>query len=230
MRRPSARFAWAAAAIIAVAAALVALFSIVRGDFSETDGRIIGTLGLVLYTGGAAFAGLAVVERGARLGWALVAGAGACFLLVLPAIWGAFDESGDSDWDVGLGALVTLLAGLLWGTAWLMARGVAATRLALGVAILAGLAALFSDLAIVLDERWDGWAQLLAALWIVAVLAYVLTPLVSRLTPPPRSTGRVLATLDDVELVVTTDGGLEPDLRPGERLVLRRRSQEPVSD
>ena len=223
-RRPSARFAWGAAAVIAVAAALVALFSIVRGDFSETDGRIIGTLALVLYAGGAAFAGLAVVERGPRLGWALIAGAGLSFLLVLPAIWGTFDESGDSDWELGLGVLVTLFAGLLWATAWLVARGVTAARLVLATAILAGLAALFSDLALAFDDRFDGWGKLLAALWILAVLAYVLTPLVSRLTPPPHTTGRVLARLDDVELVVTTDGGLEPELRPGERLVLRRRA------
>ena len=221
--RPSARAAWAAAAVIAVAAALVALLSVIRGDFSETDGQIIGTLGLVLYAGGAAFAGLAVVERGPRLGWLLVVAAAVCVLLVLPAIWGAFEESGDSDWELGLGALVTLLAGLLSATAWLMARGVVATRFAWATAILAGLAALLSDLAIVLDERWDGWGQLLAALWILAVLAYVLTPLVSRLTATPATARRVLATLDGVELVVTTDGGLEPNLRPGERLALRRR-------
>ena len=221
--RPSARAAWAAAAVIAVAAALVALFSIVRGDFSETDGQIIGTLGLVLYAGGTAFAGLAVVERGRRLGWALVAAAAVCVLLVLPAIWGTFDESGDSDWELGLGALVTLLAGLLAATAWLMARGVVATRIAWTATLLTGLAALLSDLAIVLDERWDGWGQLLAALWILAVLSYVLTPLVSRLTAAP-ATGRVLAALDGVELVATTGGGLEPNLRPGERLALRRRA------
>ena len=112
--RPSPRLAWGAAAAIAVAAALVALVSIVRGDFSETDGRIVGTLALVLYTGGAAFAGLTVVERGRRLGWALVAGATLCFLLVLPAIWGTFEESGDNDWELAWAALGTLLAGFLW--------------------------------------------------------------------------------------------------------------------
>jgi len=55
--RPSPRLAWGAAAAIAVAAALVALVSIVRGDFSETDGRIVGTLALVLYNRGSGVRG-----------------------------------------------------------------------------------------------------------------------------------------------------------------------------
>ncbi len=222
--RPSPRLAWGAAAALAVAAALVALVSIVRGDFSETDGRIVGTLALVLYTGGAAFAGLTVVERGRRLGWALVAGAALCFLLVLPAIWGTFEESGDNDWELAWAALATLLAGFLWATAWLMARGVLGQRLALASGILAGLAALLSDIAIWTDDRWDSWRKFLAVLAILAVLAYVLTPLASRLTRSVTRTERVLATLDDVELVVTADGGLDPALAPGERLLLRRRS------
>lgn len=221
--RPSARFAWAVAAVLAVVAALVALFSIVRGDFSETDGRIIATLALVLFTGGASFAGLTVVERGQRVGWALVAGATLGFLLVLPAIWGTFEESGDSDWELAWAALATLLAGLLWATAWLMARGAAGERLALAAGVLSALAALLTDVAVWTDDRYDGWGKALAAVWILAVLAYVLTPLVSRLTSSSHTTDRVLATLDDVELVVTTDGGLEPNLAPGERLLLRRR-------
>ena len=221
--RPSARFAWAAAAVLAVVAALVALFSIVRGDFSETDGRIIGTLALVLYTGGAAFAGLSVVDRGRRLAWALVVGSVLSFLLVLPALWGTFEESGDGDWELAWVALGTLLAGFLWATAWLMARGVAGRRLAVATGILSVFAALLSDAAVWTDERYDGWGQLLAVVWIVAVLAYVLTPLVSRLAGSSPASERVLTTLDDVELVVTTRGGVDPALAPGERLLLRRR-------
>ena len=80
-----------------------------------------------------------------------------------------------------------------------------------------------SDVAVWSDERWDGWGKLLAVLWILAVLAYVLTPLASRLTRPVTRTERILATLDEVELVVTSDGGLDPALAPGERLLLRRR-------
>ena len=59
-----ARVFWIGAAAILVAAALVALAAVLRGDFSDNDGRILVTLGALLYTGGAALAGLALVERG----------------------------------------------------------------------------------------------------------------------------------------------------------------------
>ena len=222
--RPSARVAWAAAAVIAVDASLVALFSVVRGDFSETDGRIVVTLALALFAGGSAFSGLAVVDRDQPLGWGLVAGAAVAFVVAVPAVWSLFSEFDDTDSKVALGASAALLAGLLWATAWLMARGVAALHLSRATAVLAFFAAVFSIVALAFDTRVDEWGELLAALWILAVLTYVLTPLVTRLTAAPATAGRVLATLDGVELVVTTAGGLEPDLRPGERLALRRRA------
>ena len=42
------RIFWIGAAAILIAAALVAVAAIVRGDFSDTDGRILGTLGAAL--------------------------------------------------------------------------------------------------------------------------------------------------------------------------------------
>jgi len=74
--RTAPRIAWLGAAAILVASALVALTAVLRGDFSDTDGRILGTLGAVLYTGGAVFAGLSVLERGHRVvGWAVATAA-----------------------------------------------------------------------------------------------------------------------------------------------------------
>jgi drug/metabolite transporter (DMT)-like permease len=58
------RIFWIGAAAILVAAALVALVAVLRGDFSDTDGRILITMGALLYTGGAALAGLALADRG----------------------------------------------------------------------------------------------------------------------------------------------------------------------
>jgi hypothetical protein len=64
--RPSTRTAWLTAAGILVLAAAVALLAIVRGSFSDTDGRILATLGLCLYSGGTAFAGLSIADRASR--------------------------------------------------------------------------------------------------------------------------------------------------------------------
>jgi hypothetical protein len=68
---------------------------------------------------------------------------------------------------------------------------------------------------------------MIAVLWILAGLAYLLVPVLQRFTATAASTAdRVLATLDDVELVATRSGsGLAFDLAPGERLTLRRRSR-----
>ena len=68
--------------------------------------------------------------------------------------------------------------------------------------------------------------QLIAALWILAVLGYVLVPVVGRFGRPAAelpTVERLLATLDGVELVATTSGTVDPRLAPGERLLLRRR-------
>ena len=51
MRGRLARVSWTGAAAILVVAALVALFAVVRGDFSDTDGRILGTLAAALLAG-----------------------------------------------------------------------------------------------------------------------------------------------------------------------------------
>ena len=55
-RRRLAGAFWLGAAAILVAAALVSLVAILKGGFSETDARILGTLGALLYTGAAALA------------------------------------------------------------------------------------------------------------------------------------------------------------------------------
>ena len=66
-----ARLFWIGAAVLLGVAALVAVVAVLRGDFTETDGKILATLGTTLAAGGAALAGLALVERRdlAPLGW-----------------------------------------------------------------------------------------------------------------------------------------------------------------
>jgi uncharacterized membrane protein YozB (DUF420 family) len=110
------RIFWRGAAAILVAAALVALAAVARGDFSETDGRILGSLALLLYTGGALLAGLALVERGrARLlGSALAAASPVALALLLLWVWTWVDEDGDEHhWRLAWSSVLILLAGLL---------------------------------------------------------------------------------------------------------------------
>jgi hypothetical protein len=68
----------------------------------------------------------------------------------------------------------------------------------------------------------------LAVLWILTLLAYFLVPVLQRFTSAGAApeAARVLASLGDVELVATraADGrAIYARLKPGERLVLRRR-------
>lgn len=221
--RPAPRVAWLGAAAILVAAALVALAAILKGDFSDTDGRMLGSLAAVLYTGGALFAGLATVDRGRpTIGWTLGGAAVVSFVVLFGSIWDAFDS-----WEWALTVAIALLAGTMLATALLLARTRAAESLALATGVLAGLAAASTIAAIWTEDGDDDWVKAITALWILAVLAYVLVPVVERFgRAGAPSVERVLAVSGDVELVATTTAGaagLDPKLAPGERLVLRRR-------
>ncbi len=224
------RIFWIGAAAIIVAAALVALTAILRGDFSETDGRIIGTLAAVLLAGGTLVVGLTLRERERSpliaLGTIAVAPIG--LVLIEYAIWASvFDGGDDNWWRIGWTGFVALVAGLMVASALLFARAPNLVRLAYASGILVVLAALVSIIVIWSDDPGSTEGKILAALWILASLGLVLVPILERFVgadevrPGPI---RVLATLDDVELVATRVGsGLDVRLAPGERLVLRKR-------
>jgi hypothetical protein len=224
------RIFWIGAAAILVAAALVALAAVVRGDFSESDGRILVTLAALLYTGGSALAGLALAERGPAepLGWAVAAAAPVCLALVGWGIW-SFVFDGGSDYDAtraAWSAVLVLLVGLVATTGLLLARTRVAAALAWAAAALAGLAAALSVAGIWTEPEADAYVKALAALWILAALCYFLAPVLQRFTATGvRSADRVLAELDGIELVATrAPSGLDARLARGERLELRRRS------
>ena len=147
-----ARIFWMGAAAIVVVAALVALAAVVRGDFSDTDGRILITLAALLYTGGAAICGLAVVERGiARsLGWVVVGAAPICLGCVSWAVWSfAFDGGGNEHADkLAWSSVLALLAGLIATTGLLLARRRGLVWLAGAAGGLAALAATVSAIGI----------------------------------------------------------------------------------
>jgi len=108
-RQRLARVFWLGAAAILVVAALISLVAILGGGFSATDGRILATLGSLLYTGAAALAGLALAERekARPLGLALLGLSAVTFVLLAAAIWGA---DGDTAWRLALSGALYLVA------------------------------------------------------------------------------------------------------------------------
>ena len=220
------------AAAIVVVAALVALAAVVKGNFSDTDGRILVTLAAMLYTGGAAICGLALVDRGpARaLGWIVATAAPISLAFVAWAIWSfAFDGGGsETAAKLAWSAVLVLLSGLISTTALLLAHRTALIGLAAVAGSLSALAAIASVAGVWAELDGDTFVKALAVLWILAGLAYFLVPILQRFS----SVGveevpvRVLAQLDGVELVATHGSGEGvPVDSPiaGERLFLRRR-------
>jgi peptidoglycan/LPS O-acetylase OafA/YrhL len=202
------RLFWIGAAALLGAAALVAIAAVVRGDFSETDGKILALLGTALLAGGVALAGLALVERRdlAWLGRLTGAGSGARFAVLAAETV--------RDWDEGeltascyllLAVLLLVVTSRLLGSAspeWTF-------RLAVGLLAIGTVGA---EAAIVGDAGSDSWAKPLATVWILAGLAWFLVPVVGRLTQRP-----------PVERIVGRGPGRhEVELADGELLVVRR--------
>jgi hypothetical protein len=223
-----ARIFWIGAAAILVAAALIALAAVLRGDFSDTDGRILGTLAAALLAGSTLVAGLVLVEHGSRyLGWTAVGVSVPAFAAIAYSIWDfAFDGEGEP-WRWGWAGILALIAALIAVTARLLARSRALVRLAWIAAGLATAAAAVSYVAIWGDESGDGLGRSIAVLWILTGLAYLLVPVLQRFSSAgaPPGSERLVAELDGVEVVATRSSqGVAVDLTPGERLVLRRRA------
>jgi len=228
-----ARIFWLGAAAVVIAAALVALGAVVKGDFSDTDGRILVTLAALLYTGGAALSGLALVDRGPVriLGLVVAAAAPVCLALVLWAIWTFIGDGGGNENanKLAWSSVLALLAGLIATTGLLLARRQALVRLAGAAGVLAGLAAFLSIGATWDENPSDAYVKALAVLWILAALAYFLVPIMQRFSNVgvEEAGQRVLATLDGVELVASrgpVEGVAVEAPAAGERLVLRRRA------
>ena len=226
MRIRLSRIFWIGAAAILVAAALVALVAVLRGDFSDTDGRILGTLAASLLAGSTLVAGLALVEKGARvLGWVAVAVAVPAFAAITYSIWFVLDGESDA-WRWGWAGILALIAALIAVTARLLALSPSLVRLAWVAGFLAALAATTSYVAIWRDDSGDALGRTIAVLWILSGLAYLLVPVLQRFATASTSdvAERLLAELDGVEVVATRSrNGLAVELHPGERLVVRRR-------
>ncbi len=224
------RIFWIGAAAILVAAALVALGAVLRGEFSDTDGRILVTLAALLYTGAAALAALALLDQGrARpLAGFVVTLAPVSFVLVIWAIWSfTFDgEGNETAGKLAWSAVILLLAGLLATTSLLLARTETLIRLAAAAGTTAGVAAVASVIGVWTEPESDVYVKVVSAAWILAALGFLLVPVLQRFSSAgaEEMPERVLGELDGIELVATRSPGIDPRLAPGERLVLRRRA------
>ena len=226
------RIFWTGAAAILVAAALVAVGAVVKGDFSDTDGRILVTLAALLYTGGAALAGRALADRGPgrRLGWSLLAAAPICLAFIVWAVWSfAFDGGGNETADkLAWSSVLVLLAGLVATTGLLLARRRRVAALAVAAGALGGAASALSIIGIWSEPSGDAFVKVVAVLWILTVLCYFLAPVLQRFTSVDEEPSdlRVLGELDGVELVASrgpVEGTAIERPAPGVRLTLRRR-------
>ncbi len=217
------RVFWIGAAAILIAAALIAVAAILRGDFGDTEAKILGTLLSLLVAGATGITGLALVERREvpTLGWVAVVGAALCFVLQAAAIWNEFSD--DALTKLGTSSMAALLALLLITTQRALLREQRLAKLFYATAASAAVAAGLTVVGIWTEE--GGFWQAVAVFSILAVLGYLLLPVVQRLatTSAPQTAERVLAELNGVKLVATrSSDGIEPRLAAGERLALRR--------
>ncbi|HEU5490074.1 MAG TPA: hypothetical protein VFU84_04700 [Gaiellaceae bacterium] len=218
-----ARFFWIGAAGALALAALIGISSLLRSDFSETDWQILLTLLALIVSAGTAVAGLNVAERDHGVaGWTAVAVALVAFVFIAGATWNGFND--ETLAKLAGTAAFGLVATLLGITQLVLHRGrhawvIAITWVALALAALLSTSALW-------NESGEAW-KVAASFWIVGTVGWLNLPVLQRFSAAATPTGheRVLAALDDVELVATRSGsGLAVDLAPGEQLALRRRS------
>ena len=229
------RLFWIGAAATLVVAALVAITAVAGGGFSDTDGRILATLGVLLLAGATAFAGLSLVEHGVArdLGRITIAAAAVGFVVDLVAIWAESDNLGRGAQTMS----VAMFALLLGTTSRLRVHDERFVPLWLGTLATLTVAAFLTAVAIWAEDAGSGLGKAIAAFWILSVLGWFLVPVLQRLagtaaahTSQPMAE-RMIATLDSVDVIITATpaaGDVLVDASaaaPGEHLVLRLRAR-----
>lgn len=223
-------FLLGAAALVSVAA-LVAIATVLSGDFGETEGKIFGTLATTFAAGSTLLAGLACLGRGASrpLGIAGVILACAGFALWTAQIWGEYDSEGF--WKL-LGALTAwALAVLVATTTRLMLESPSLVRRLYPATSVAAAGAASLATAMILREQGDGW-QLFAVLVILALLGEALAPILERFgAARDRPPERVLGVVAGAEVIAVPGrdprtieiAGNQVKLDAGERVLVRAR-------
>ena len=200
------RLFWTSAAALLGVAALVAIVALVRGEFTDTDGKILATLGITLAAGSACLAGLALLDRGdfVPLGWIAIATGIGSYVVILWQVWSDFHD--DEPWVTAL---------LLLGVVLLAAVGrLLLRRKSLEPVYAAHLVLSAFATAVTVWIIWDDgsppdwWAKVLGTIWILAGLTWALVPVLGRTSGPPservvgRGPGRVEVELADGETLV----------------------------
>ena len=214
------------AAALAAVAALLAIVTVLNGNFDDTDGKIFATIAAAFVGGSAVIAGTAALAQGSRwLGGAGIGLAAGGLLLWVEQIWAGHDS--DTYWKLLGLVLVWALVTLAGTTSALMTtrrRGLHRATLACAV----GAGAVVS--AMILRENGDGW-QLFAVLLILTLLGEVLTPILERTSGSgERPAERELGTLDGASVLAVRQAGKrvirigdrEAPLAADESVVLRR--------
>jgi hypothetical protein len=202
------RLFWIGTAALLGVAALVSIVALLRGEFTETDWKILGTLGSALLAGSSGLAGLALIDRRelVPLGWAVAAVSVAAFGILTWQVWTEFDSE---RWS--LDTLIVVVAALMVATARLLHRRLEWlywTSTALTV-----VTAAVYVWAVHADPDGDNWGKALGTLGILTVLAWFLVPVLGR-TSAPSGTERVVG---------RGPGRVEVELAEGETLVVRGR-------
>ncbi len=182
------RLLWAGVGATLAAMAVTAVVAVAAGDFGDTFWRTIGTIAILFVCGAAALAGLELVHRRQLrlLGWTVLAAAPAEAVTLLVADW---KESISGTYANGLVMTgLILFAGLVASTLRLIvdlsrpAVLVLFTSVCLCTAALVGLGVPLIWVA----HAPDAAVRTLLALIVLVLIGYALTPVVQRLTHPPR--------------------------------------------
>jgi hypothetical protein len=223
-------FLLGAANLVSVAA-LVAIATVLGGDFGETEGRIFATLATTFVAGSTAIAGIACLGRGSSRIFGAAGLALACvgFGLWSAQIWGEYHS--DGYWKV-LGLLTTwTLALLVVNTSRLMTSSERLLRTLHPATSAAAAGAALVASVMLLREEGDGW-QLFAVLLILALLGEALTPILERYVATEEQAERLLGVVAGAEVfAVRGDRGTvrvgerTEALRPHEAVVVRRHAE-----
>ena len=211
---------WIGAAALLGAAALTAIAAILRGDFSETDAKIVGTSFSLLLGGSSGLLGIALGGRRqlALLGQLVAAAASLETVLLLIAIWNGFNDETLGRW-AGTALILLLAQLLLTGQALILRRDSPLLLSLTGAAVVFASATTIS--AFWSENAGDTRGKAIAVFWILSIAGFLATPIVNRLSQrlPLESVQQDLsggldlqqdstsiAVIGDIEVVTTSPG------------------------